>query len=94
MKKKAKEYKVDTLDDLVNLVNKDNFDRVTIDLALWLSHIVHLMDEVRKKAPEETKGIKTSDMVKCSFVWIDDGEHKLRKTVIETDNHTTTIDHK
>jgi len=109
-KEKPKEYYIDSLDKLVNLANSENYEcfrlasriaelkdeRLSMDFLLWLGNVVNVMDKLRKELPEETKGKANSELMKCSFNWIDDGKNNIHQTVIENGltGEQTVIDHK
>lgn len=80
---KPKEYNIDSLEKLVNVANKENIERISIDLLLWLNHLVEVFYKIRKDMPEETKGKTNSEIAKVSFKWIDDGSNGLREAILE-----------
>jgi hypothetical protein len=87
MKTEPKKYRIASFDQLLNVVNEENLERISIDFALWLSTNVAIMNEIRTKHPKETEGKLNSELVKSVFVWIDDGEHDLKSVTI-TDSRT------
>jgi len=82
---KPKEYEIDSFDKLVNLINEDNFEDLTHDLMLWLAYNVKVMKMLREKAPEDTQGKQNSEIVRATFIWIDDGKHNLREVKLKND---------
>lgn len=74
-KAKPKECKIDTFDKLINVVNNENVERLSVDLYIWLAKCNSVLTKYRKLYPDETKDKKNSQILKCSFVWIDDGKH-------------------
>ena len=78
-----KEYKIETLKDLCDVVNNDNIETLSSDLLLWLKSYNDAIREVRKLLPEQVKDLKNSEIAEGSFVWIDDNEAGLRGVNIE-----------
>jgi len=94
-KEKPKEYHIDSFNKLVNVANKENIERLSIDLILWLNRLVQVFDKLREELPEETKGKSNSEIADVSFNWIDDGKNNIHQTVIENGltGEQTIIDH-
>lgn len=84
--KKHKRYEIENFDQLINVVNEENFERISIDFLLWLNHIKDVVAKVRA-AHHEFKDKPNSEILKCKFIWIDDGKHELKKTILK--NNTT-----
>tara|TARA_R110000803_G_scaffold204425_1_gene270430 strand:- start:60 stop:314 length:255 start_codon:yes stop_codon:yes gene_type:complete len=80
---KPKEYKIETLKDLCDVVNSENIGTLSHDLVLWLKHYNEAIIEVRKLLPEKVKDFKNSEIAEGSFLWIDDNEAGLRGVNIE-----------
>lgn len=74
---KAKQYQVHSFDDLCDLVNDENVERLSIDLAMWLKVYQESIKAIREKMPNETKGMKNSEISKSGFTWVDDGANDL-----------------
>lgn len=70
-----KEYKIETLNDLIDVATPENVDALIKDLSSWLRKNVEIFDEFRKEYPEKTKGLKNSELAKVSFIWVDDGQN-------------------
>lgn len=70
---KPKEYKIETLDDLANVVTTENADRLADDVRLWLKGIAEIFEKVRETVPDETKDKKNSEIAEAKFIWVDDG---------------------
>lgn len=83
MKEAAKEYNIDTLEKLCNVANKENVQRLAIDVAQWLIHYTLTIDQVREKYPKETKNKSNSKIAKGWFNWVDDGKNDLLHCTIE-----------
>tara|TARA_R110002126_G_scaffold118176_1_gene258066 strand:+ start:1757 stop:2014 length:258 start_codon:yes stop_codon:yes gene_type:complete len=77
-----KEYKIETLKDLCDVVNNDNVEVLSADLILWLKGYNESVIEIRDflGSPE---GLNNTDVVEGSFVWIDDNQAGLRGVNIE-----------
>lgn len=69
---KPKEYNIDSFERLINVVNSENVVNLSSDLVGWLMFCEKMISEVREKYPNETKGKKNSEIIKCSFIWVDD----------------------
>lgn len=76
---KEKEHPIKSLDDLCNLVNGENVQRLAVDTAQWLISYQHSIDLIRKNYPRETEGKSNTEIAKGSFSWIDDGKHDLKE---------------
>jgi hypothetical protein len=73
-----KEYPVNNFEDLCNLVNSENINRLAEDVKIWLHSYLNAINKIRELYPKETKGMKNSEIAKGSFVWIDDGKNELK----------------
>ena len=83
---KKKEYHFETLEQIVNAVNKENVEAIALDFASWIFYVQDVFDKIREKHPEY-KDKLNSEIAKVSFVWIDDGQNKLRH--VELKNKAT-----
>lgn len=83
MKTPPKKYEIDTLEKLINCASTKNFDRLSPDFLIWLYYTVSVIEHHRKKHPEETKGKSNTEVMKSTFIWVDDGEHKLKHFTIK-----------
>jgi hypothetical protein len=77
-----KTYDIDTFEKLINVVNKENFDRFTIDFLQWLHYSVDILEAIREKYPEEVKGKTNWEIAKSSFTWIDDGKNDFKSVKV------------
>jgi broad specificity phosphatase PhoE len=73
-----KRYEIDSFSKLINVANKDNVERLAIDLAGWLLYITDVLDNIREKHPQETEGKLNSEIVEAHFIWIDDNKHDMK----------------
>lgn len=81
MAQEAKEYEITTLEQLVNIANEENVERLSIDFLLWLRHTIIIFDEIKKKNPE-LKDSLNSEIAEVKFIWVDDNKHELLSTEI------------
>lgn len=72
-----KQYKIETLSDVVDVVNKENIERFLKDFSLWLTTTVNYYDNIRKILPVEYKEKRNSELAKAGFTWIDDFKNDL-----------------
>lgn len=79
---KYKQYHIDTLEKLLNVINEENFDRFCIDLVQWLGVYTEHISKIRKENPE-VKDWKNSEILGSSFIWIDDKKNDLKFIRIE-----------
>lgn len=78
MKNEPKQYPINSLDDLCDLVNDENAERLAIDLVKWLISYKDCINVVRENQPELTKSLKNTQIAKGSFIWIDDGKNDIK----------------
>lgn len=83
--KKPKEYEIETLEQLVNIVTPENFERLSIDFLSWLNFVNLSFAKIKEK--ENLKDKLNSEIATCKFVWIDDGKNKIKGIKIK---NTTT----
>ena len=84
---KPKEYHIDSFEKLINVVNSKNVENLASDLIGWLMFSEKIISQIREQYPEETKGKKNSELMKCSFIWVDDNKTDFIGVNIE--NRTT-----
>lgn len=85
-KETSKKYDIDTFEKLVNIVNDENIERLSIDFCMWLHYANNFIKESRKKNHKLYKGKQNWDVYKQTFIWIDDGEHHLNEIVVKDEN--------
>ena len=73
-----KQYKINTLDDMINCVNKDNLDNFIIDLKAFLEMYISLNE--LGKVIIEAEGLDSTEhpLKQDGFIWIDDGKHDYK----------------
>jgi hypothetical protein len=74
----SKKYEINTLDDIINCVTKDNLDNFIIDLKAFLEMYISI--DNLGKAIMKAEGIETDKPTLKSkgFTWIDDGKHEYK----------------
>jgi hypothetical protein len=63
------EYRIETITDIINAVNKDNIDNFLIDFKYYISAKIQLL-ELEKQGILEDKN-------EGVFVWLDDGKNNV-----------------
>ena len=84
---KAKRYKIETLEQLLNIVTFENQTRLLIDFASYLMMYADMINKVRISQPNETKGKLNTEICESHFVWVDDGKEGV--TSVEIINKQT-----
>lgn len=87
---KPKEYEIKNFEQLINVANEENVERLATDLALWLLTAVNHYSLIRKNHPEETKDKTNWEIGECAFMWIDDGKNEYLGTQL-TDKATGEV---
>lgn len=90
MDKEPKKYEIKSFEQLVNIANDENVERLATDLALWLLHAAGHYKLIRKSHPEETKDKTNWEIGECAFMWIDDGKNEYLGTKL-TDKATGEV---
>jgi len=70
-KKKPQTYNVKTIEDISKLITLDNADNFIKDFRGLISNLLLI------KNIAEQKGFDANEIVMKSFIWIDDGKHKI-----------------
>lgn len=78
MEKEPKRYEIDSFNKLINVANKDNVERLAIDLAGWLIYVTNIISDIRENHPKETEGKLNSEITEAHFIWIDDNKHEMK----------------
>ncbi len=74
-KKKINKHLIDSFDKLFNVATPENIDVLSIDLLNWFITSHDIIEHLRRKFPNETKNKTNSEIVKCAFIWDDDGKN-------------------
>ena len=75
-------YKIDSMKDIVNTINEDNFENFMIDFSQWLALYIKVAKATREKLPKETKGKTNWEIFEGGFNWIDDGKHDIEEITL------------
>lgn len=76
-KDEPKRYEIKTIEQLVNVSNVENFERLSMDFLLWLNYINNWLHKFKEANPNsEQPKIDT-------FIWIDDGKNELKNIQIK-----------
>lgn len=86
-----KTYNISTISELLDIVNDDNIENLTIDFATWLHAYLGIMNEVKKLNPSQTKGLRNSEIASSSFVWINDGKNDLKSITITNEDESKEL---
>lgn len=81
--KKPKTYEIHSLEDILDTITSDNFEKFLIDMAQGLGHYITAIEEIRNKHPEMCEGKKNSEMMKFGYTWIDDGKNDVKGITME-----------
>jgi hypothetical protein len=68
---KPKTYKIQTLSDILDVVNPDNIECFKKDFSEWLNHRVFIKQAIN----EINKNAGVNVEVPNEFTWIDDGKN-------------------
>lgn len=85
-----KTYEIKSFEHLLNIINKENCERLATDCALWLIEYSRIIEALREKHPEKYQGKSNWEIAEGGFNWIDDGEQKINgwKTTIKETGET------
>ncbi|OQA11743.1 MAG: hypothetical protein BWY67_00730 [Bacteroidetes bacterium ADurb.Bin397] len=91
MDSEPKTYEIETLNQLINVVTPENFERLSVEFLTFLGYCTQFFAELKKK--EEYKDKLNSDIADVKFTWTDDGEIKLAnvKCINTKTGEVTTI---
>jgi len=83
---KEKRYEIETIEQLVNLSNVENYERLGIDFLLWLNYVNQTFDKYKKDNPNSKLPIVNK------FIWIDDGKNEIKHVELRntTNGEVTT----
>ena len=76
------EHKINSLEDLCNLANKNNIEILAEDVKIWLTNYVEIIEATREEYPKETKDIPNTKIARSKFIWVDDGKNDVIETRI------------
>lgn len=81
-----KTYTFRTFEQMLNVINDENIECLTLDLAKWLASYNECIKQIRAQHPESTAGKTNWEICQTTFGWIDDGKTDLKYI----DHHNTT----
>ncbi len=82
MSEEPKHYEIKSIEQLINVVNDENKQRLATDLALWLLYAAEHYKTIREKHPKECEGKTNWQIAQCAFQWIDDGKNDYLGTEV------------
>lgn len=82
----SKKYNIDSLEKLINIGNKQNAQNLLIDFSQWYLCVIDMAEAIRQRHPEEAKKLTNYELLKPSFVWIDDKKHEMKGVKIINEN--------
>jgi hypothetical protein len=72
-----KQYKIETIEDISNVVTKENFENFMIDFLSVINKVVEIKEFVKEKTGEYPEGLMKD------FIWIDDEIRGIKKLTIK-----------
>jgi hypothetical protein len=69
-----KKHNFTTIEQILNVVTKDNVELLATDFRMWLKYYLEVIDGVKETYPKETEGLQNTQIAHSTFQWIDDGE--------------------
>jgi hypothetical protein len=73
----GKTYKIETIAEMLDVVNKENFEDIMKDFLGFVDYTIQMLDNFRNNNPNY-KNFKNSEILeKIIFEWTDDGINKL-----------------
>ena len=73
-----KTYNIDSFEKLMNVLNDENFQRLSIDFVSWMATYLGHVNHIKKEYPKQTEGKDNWEITSSQFVWIDDGKNDLK----------------
>lgn len=71
----VKTYNLKTLEQMINVLNKDNVDLFCKDFELWIKFVIEQIERIKLTNPEKYQN--NYDIGKYEFIWSDDGINDL-----------------
>lgn len=81
MKKKPKQYRIDSLEKLLNIATEENFTRLMRDFNLWVNWYICAIQQIRKNHPE-CADIPNYTLANAHMIWKDDGINEITSVAI------------
>ena len=86
-----KRYEIETLEQLINIVTSENYERLATDFLYWLDFANQTFEELKKEP--QNKGKQNCEIAKVKFIWVDDGKAGLTGVKL-TNTATGEVKHK
>lgn len=74
----SKQYKIETIEDISNVVTKENFENFMIDFLSLINKVVEVKELIKEKTGEYPEGLMKD------FIWVDDDIRGVSKIEIKT----------
>jgi hypothetical protein len=71
-----KKYEIDSFERLINIVNKENIERLSIDFLIWLNYVTEVIEKTRETYPD-IKDKTNWELFQPTFNWVDDGKNEI-----------------
>lgn len=85
MKPTGKKYDIANFEQLINTLNRDNFESLSTDFIMWLAYCMQVFEETRRAYPKQTKDKTNWEIARCHFIWTDDGKNEANSVTIHND---------
>lgn len=86
---KPKEYKIDSLEDILNTLSTENYGRFLVDVINSFTFYLTTIEETKKQYPELAH-LKNTEIANFGFTWIDDGKTDVKWITIKGPNGQET----
>lgn len=87
MNNEPTKYEIKSFEQLCNIANDENIERLATDTALWLIQYQKIISELRSRHPDKYNNKNNWEIAQGYFNWLDDGKNDLigfHTTVKET----------
>jgi hypothetical protein len=74
-------HHINTLNDLLDVADADNFERLMTDFALWLAWYIRATEKIKAAHPE-IADLRPTEIAVATFIWKDDGIHTVHPTEV------------
>lgn len=72
-----KEYKINTMQDVLDCVTMDNIDNFMVDFRYYIESAIAIKKIGNAICEAENLPAELSNMSTIGFTWIDDGKHNI-----------------
>lgn len=73
--KEPKTYHIQTFEQLLNVVNQENCERLMTDFTAWIKMYLQLIAELKEQHPGQLDNYPNYMIADASFIWVDDGKN-------------------